>query len=513
MSRRVLFACCLWLAWGCAPGEPAAPEGPPHVVLVTVDTLRPDRLSAYGFEGHETPHIDALASEGVLFENAFTDTPWTTPSMSSVLTGTWPTLHGFKSTNTDRLGLEQETLAELLRDRGYATAAIIGSFPLDSIYRLDQGFDVYDDAFTRPIWRYPGHEPTPKASEFLDDPEAQAMFALLKAMSDSRRADEEVTDAALAWLDTRPEKPFFLWVHYFGPHTKPDWTVPESERLRQQYAQYDPDVRTVDRELGRLLARLDAEGLAQRTLVIFHADHAESLGEQGYVGHGVLLNDATMRIPLILRYPPRVRGPQRVASQVRNVDIFPTVLDAVGAPVPQRASGISLLPLSEGGDVAHEARPAYMETWYTAHRAFAPPVRGPDAKEYAIGRIHRAVREGSWQLIRTEPHPLLDVTDPEWEAVPLEAKESVRSEVLIDTRDRASSPRDLSAAHPEVAARLRALLDVRIAEEGARAPPCPSTRRRSGASRAWATAALHPTRRQRAAHAAPQGLLGLGSGS
>jgi arylsulfatase A-like enzyme len=464
--RRIALAAAAVL-FACAEAE----VRDPNVLLITVDTLRSDRLSAYGFEDHETPGIDGLAAGGALFENAFTDAPWTTPAMSTVMTGTYPTRHGFRSTNAHRLGPENETLAELLRARGYATAAFVGSFPLDSIYQLDQGFDVYDDEFTLPIWKYPGLDPEHVESEFKDRPEAQRMFALKKAVNDSRRSDADVTDAALAWLDTRPGKPFFLWVHYFGPHTKPDWTIPEEHRFRKQYAEYDPDVLEVDRAVGRLLARFDERPLRNRTVVVFHADHAESLGEQGYIGHGMLLNDATMRIPLIVRYPPRIPAGVRSEALVRNVDILPTVLDIVRAPAPEDLGGASLLPLVEDAgrwgaqpDPPPE-RVAYMETYYTAHVAFAPPVRTPDGRTFALGRVHRAVREGRYQLVRTEPHPLLDVSDALWEDAPPEALAAARREVLIDTTDEGADPRDLSDEQPEIAARLRALLDAQLAQD------------------------------------------------
>jgi arylsulfatase A-like enzyme len=471
--RRLALASALALLAACGPED----VSPPNVLLITVDTLRPDRLSSYGFTGHETPHIDGLAAAGALFENAFTDAPWTTPAMASVMTGTYPTFHGFRSTNTNRLGLEHETLAEMLRCRGYATAAIIGSFPLDSIYQLDQGFDVYDDEFTLPIWKYPGLEPEALESEFKETPEDQAIFALVKAVNNSRRTDAQVTDAALTWLDEAPpEAPFLLWVHYFGPHSKPDWTLPEEKRFQAQYGRYDPDVVELDRELGRLLERFDAPELRDRTLVVFHADHAESLGEQGYVGHGMKLNDATMRIPLILRYPPRIAAGTRVDAMVRNIDILPSILDVVGAPIPEVARGASLLSLTaqvESGEDAEPERVAYMETYYTAHRAFAPPVRTPDGGEYPLGRVYRAVRSGRFQLIRSEPHPILDMTDALWEDAPPEALEAARSEVLVDVEDESREPRDLSEEHPEIAARLRALLDAQLAEDRGSAPPLP----------------------------------------
>lgn len=471
MRRLALLATALLLA--CRSGEPM----PPDVLLITVDTLRPDRLSCYGYQGHHTGAIDALAQQGALFENAVTDAPWTTPAMATVMTGTYPTRHGFRSTSVNRLGAEQVTLAEMLRARGYATAAFVGSFPLDSIYQLDQGFEVYDDEFDLPIWKYPGTDPKHVESEFKQRPEAQRMFALQKAVNDSRRSDAAVTDAALRWLDGSPPSPLFLWVHYFGPHTKPDWTVPEEQRVRRQYAQYDPDVLEVDRAIGRLLERFDATRPRDRSLVVLHADHAESLGEQGYVGHGMLLNDASMHIPLILRDAARVPAGTRSRALVRNVDILPTVLDAVGAPAPEFLSGASLLPLVErhglfGGapDPAPE-RSAYMETFYTSHVAFAPPVKTPDGRSFPLGRVYRALREGRFQLVRSEPHPLIDVTGALWEEAPPEALAAARDEKLLDLEDQDAG--DVSREHPEVAARLRGLLDAQLAGERGEAPALP----------------------------------------
>lgn len=476
-SLLASLALPLVLGTSCGTG---VSQAPPNVLLITVDTLRPDRLSAYGYEKHETPAIDRLAAEGALFEQAFTDTPWTTPSMSSVLTGLYPTRHGFKSTNANRLGLEQRTLAEILAEHGYDTAAVVGSFPLDSIYQLDQGFAHYDDAFTTPIWIHPDHDPTPLPSEFRTNPEDQALFVMTKAMSDSRRPDADVTTAALAWLEARDAaSPFFLWVHYFGPHTKPNWNIPAEERLERELAAYDPDVRTNDREVGRLLESLEAGGLADDTLVIFHADHGESLGEQGYIGHGVILNDATMRIPLIVRYPPEVRAGVRIATTARNVDIFPTVLEAVGLPLPAESSGRSLLPLLEKGPrgwlrgfLDGEEPIAYMETYYPAHGAFAQQVKIGDT-ERKIGVIRRSVRSGRWQLIRNEPHPLLDSSDDTWSDVPEPVLESLRSEFLIDALDPSQYPPDLAEQQPELAARLRAELDAQIAAERGVAPRLP----------------------------------------
>jgi arylsulfatase A-like enzyme len=304
------------------------------------------------------------------------------------------------------------------------------------------------------------------------------MFAMAKAMNDSRRSDAEVTNAAAAWLREAPPDPFFLWVHYFGPHSKPDWNIPEDERLARQLADYEPDVRITDGEVGRLLDALDAAGRADDTLVVFHADHGESLGERGYVGHGNLLNKASMDIPLILRWPGRIAAGLRVAGLARNVDIFPTVLDAAGLTSPAHANGESLLPAIAATPRAvvgrwlggGPERSAYMETYYPAHVAFATPVEW-HGKTHRVGTIRRAVRRGRWQLVRTEPHPLIDVGD-EAETPPEAARRQVWLEQLFDAEG-TDDGSDHLADQPGIAEELRALLDGHLEQERDEAPRLP----------------------------------------
>jgi len=465
---------------GCG-GEPP----PPHVLLVTVDSLRPDRLSCYGYREHETPHIDRLAAEGTLFELAVADTPWTTPSMASVMTGTYPPLHGLRSTHVHRLAEERVTLAEILRAYGYATTAFVGSFPLDSIYQLDQGFAHYDDEFTDPIWIFPDHRPEPTESRFLEDPEEQALFTLTKIANDSRREDADVTDAALAWLRERLEpadeddpeaaeekaRPFFVWVHYFGPHGQPDWRVSAEERERRQIESYDPSVRASDREVGRLLDFLDRQDLADDTLVVLHADHGESLGEERYVGHGWLLNEASLRIPLVVRLPSAVHAGGRVPHLARNVDILPTVLGAVGIERPDGLSGHSLLPWIESrrpgfpGEASGAARrTAYLETWYGAHGAYARPVELPGGDAVKVGTVRRGIRTERWKYVRTEPHALLDETRET--AIPASVRRRVLHERLHDLEADTGDAFNVIGIHPDVSRRLRAeLAAVGPAEE------------------------------------------------
>jgi arylsulfatase A-like enzyme len=477
-TAALLLSILVLGASGCADG----PQDRPNVLLITVDTLRSDRIGAYGYEPIRTPNIDRLAAEGALFEYAVSDTPWTTPSMSSVMTGTYATQHGFKSTNADRLAPENVTLAEVLRKAGYTTAAILGSFPLDAVFQLDQGFDHYDDEFTTPIWTMPGHEFEHIESDFFESPDRQRFFILSKALNDSRREDAEVTDAALAWLAGTPDQPFFLWVHYFGPHEKPDWRVAEERREGRRIQMYDPDTEAMDREVGRLLDAVDARGLADDTFVVFHSDHGESLGEQGLVGHGQLLNGASVRIPLILRHPARVARGVRVGQLVRNVDIFPTVLDAVGMASESELSGESLLPLAgssaaRGWAAVRERfraeRVAYLETYYPAHVAFATPVTLPDGQQVKVGLIRRGVQTRDWKYVRSEPHAIIDVDPGSLPEVPEELTASLVREELYALGAVTGEKRNVARRHPEVVESMRALLERHLEAERAAAPSLP----------------------------------------
>ena len=474
MRAALAVACAALAAAGCGP-----PLAAQHVLLITIDTLRPDRLSSYGYTAASTPGIDRLAREGALFENALADAPWTTPSLASVLTGTYATTHGLKSTSVHRLRDESLTLAEILSQQGFATAAVVGSFPVDSIYRLDQGFQSYDDHFTQPLWIFPDYEPGHVESELPEKLEDRDLHTLLKAANDSRRDDTEVTDAALAWLDARPDQRFFLWLHYFGPHGRPDWRLPESERTRAHTEGYDGELALTDREIGRLLAELDLRGLARDTLVLLHADHGESLGEQHYVGHGWLLNEASLRIPLLLRLPERVEAGKRVRGLARNVDILPTVLDALRIAAPPGLAGESLLPRvaaprhfwqRSAADAPDPKRVAYLESYFAAHHAFGKPVTLPDGTQTRIGLVRRGLRTSRWKYVRTEAWPLYDVPADQAPPIPEATRRAEFDEALYDLEAPTGDDFDVSAQYPQVLRTLRAELDARLAAEAKTAP-------------------------------------------
>ncbi len=388
----------------------------PDIVLITVDTLRADNLSAYGFYGHSTPAADRLAASGATFDNAHCDVTWTTPSMASTMTGNYPLRHGLRS-NFHRLADANVTVAERLRDAGYRTAAVVGSYPLHSVYGLDQGFDVYDDKFTVPLIVTSDEPVTALGGDDADwsqDAEEQQNFLREKSRHDSRRLDSEVTEAAVealkrlrsrSFFSRRP--PFFLWVHYFGPHSVPDDRLHFLVNFKRHIDTYAEKVVRTDKEVGRLLDALDGSRITNNMMVVFHSDHGEALGEHKFVGHGRFLYEDNLRIPLIVSWPRRIPAGWRSPELAANVDIAPTMLQAAGIEVAGRGmDGRSLLPLIETGLPAREAM--YCETYMPAHSVFAEDGKLADGTRVKVGVSRRGMLKPPWKYIRTEPQPLYD---------------------------------------------------------------------------------------------------------
>jgi arylsulfatase A-like enzyme len=291
------------------------------VLLVSLDTVRQDRLGCYGDDEARTPVIDRLAARGVRFADAVATTPLTLPSHATIMTGLYPPRSGVLDNGLYRLADEHETLAERLADHGYDTAAFVGCFVLDERFGLDQGFDLYDFEVSEAGYR-----------------RSQPDF--------NERPAEAVTDAAIRWLGERnrrrPTGPFFAWVHYFDPH------LPYQSPLESQPAfagrPYDAEIAWVDRQLGRLLDELSRLQLTDETLVVLVADHGESLGEHGEATHGMFVYDATVRVPLILSSPSLFGGPLVVSDRVVGlVDVRPTIEEVLGLPPTGDIDGVSLL--------------------------------------------------------------------------------------------------------------------------------------------------------------------------
>ena len=324
-------------AVSCAP---AAPRW--NVLLVTFDTTRADHLGCYGHERARTPVADGLAAEGVLFEEAMAPVPITLPSHSSLMTGKVPLAHGVRDNGLFVLGEEQETLAEILRQAGYRTAAAIGSFPLLSRFGIGQGFDLFDDHLTSPYEDLHGQRVLPKDRFFFDE----------------RRA-ARVNEALLPWLEENADEPFFAWLHYFDPHHPHEPPPPYDQLFVHDL--YDGEIAYSDESLGAVLARLEELGVADRTLVILTSDHGEGRGEHDESTHSHLTYQSTLRVPLVMRIPGGPAG-LRIEERVSTVDVLPTVLDLLGLEPPAGIQGISLRTAIEGGRGATRPRPIYAET-------------------------------------------------------------------------------------------------------------------------------------------------------
>ena len=311
------------------------------VLLVTVDTLRADALGAYGQPRPTTPRLDRLARAGVRFDAAHAHNVMTLASHANILSGRLPFQHGVRDNAGFRFPAATETLATLLKARGYRTGAFVSAFPLDARFGLARGFDVYDD-------RRPGPE---------------------RALLVASRAGAATVERARAFVAASSDVPTFCWVHLYEPHF-PYTPSPESA-ARFPEAPYLGEVADVDALLAPLLEPLLAAGRSGRTLVVLTSDHGESLGEHGEATHGIFAYEATLRVPLLL-FQPRIFRPRTVAAAARHVDLVPTVLDALALPLPSGLAGRSLVPVATG---ALEAAP--VTTYFEAlsgslNRGWAP---------------------------------------------------------------------------------------------------------------------------------------------
>ena len=292
-----------------------------NLLLVTLDTTRADRIHAYGFDAIETPNLDRLAREGVLFEQAVSPAPLTLPAHSSIFTGTFPPAHGVRDNGGFFLDERQTTLAERLQSRGFTTGGFVGAYVLDHKWGVAQGFQTYFDDF--------------------DLSKYQSL-----SLGSVDRPGNEVADKALAWLDQVGSKRFFGWVHFYDAHSPYD--PPEPFKSRYAGHPYVGEIAFVDSQLGRLLGYLDAHHLADRTVVVVMGDHGESLGEHGEGTHGFFVYQATMHVPLLIRAPYDAMVGRRVADTVRSIDILPTALELLGVRASEPLEGSSVVALMTG---------------------------------------------------------------------------------------------------------------------------------------------------------------------
>ena len=420
MDRSTTRAlCCGWallVAGGCGAGEVERP----NVLLVTLDTTRVDRFSSYGHPLPLTPAFDALAEDGVRFEHAQVSASLTPVSHATILTGLEPYGHGLRvlvAGSADRLPPDVPTLATILSDAGYTTAAFLSAFPVSERYGLERGFDVFDSGL---VERVKGTDP--------------------RRQKKNQRRSDLTTEHVLTWLETAPE-PFFLWIHYWDPHdlitTPPDADVNAYMQMAASKGKapepYDAEVRYVDSQFARVVDALQQSGRYDRTFVSVTSDHGEGLGEHDWHAHR-LLYEEQVHVPLILRWPGGPRG-STVSALVRTTDIAPTVLDVLDLAPPGRLHGQSLVDLARG--VSSEP-----------HTTYAESLAKWDEKDHMVAQrpdddLLHMICDGRFKLIYKPLHP--------------------ETSELYDMDADPDEARNLYATHTDVAAGLIADLEARDA--------------------------------------------------
>lgn len=431
-------------ASAAAPAQPAAAadERPPNVLLLSVDTLRADRLSGYGYRRPTSPHLDRLMAAGALFATARTVEPLTGPALTSMLTGLPPHEHG-ATRNGLRVRRGLPSLPRLLARRGYRTAAFVTNWPLrDRLSGLGEHFASYAEILTHRRW-----------------------FGLVRREADA--ADARA--AALAWLAENAEdgRPFLAWVHFSDPHAPYQMHAEFAARLglarpgdAGRSDRYDTEVAFVDAEVGKLLAWLEARPeLARRTVVAFCADHGESLGEHGDWGHGRTLYEPALRIPMTITWPGRV-APRRIAAPASLADLPATLLALIAPELAGRLPGYDWSGVLAG----EQPPPADRVTFHQAHRGAA--LRSPDpAQVRRAGLLGVALARGGakeWLDLAPARRRVFDLdTDPD-ERADRGGGAAPSAELaawLAAVRDGLARAEDLPAGDldAESAAKLRAL--------------------------------------------------------
>ena len=397
---RVALCLTLASAAACARGPQATPP-PRHIVFVTIDTLRADRVGR-GI----SPDLDALAAASVRFTMARTAVPLTLPAHATLLTGQLPPAHGVHL-NGEVLPGDVPTIATALKGAGYRTAAFVGAYVLDRRFGLARGFDTYDDQ-------------VPRAAAATDALEAS-------------RPAAQVVDAALAWLDAAPADPFLLWVHLYDPHTP--YAPPEPHRSRFSDRPYDGEVAYAGAQVGRLLARLDARGLTGRTVVVVAGDHGEGLGDHGESTHGMLAYDSTLRVPLFVRAPSLTPATVDVPVSLADVAVSVLQLSGARAALPD-ASPRTLRDPDPDGEV-------YAETTY-------PRVAGWQALHVLAGRTRKLIRAATLEYY--------DLGGDASETTNLAARDAAGARAAVARLSPLMTARRQAAASaPDALAKLRAL--------------------------------------------------------
>jgi len=440
----------------CSPEPRDPPSTLPNVVLISIDTLRADHTSVHGYARETTPVLAKLAARGAVFESAYAPTSSTGPSHASLFTGTCPLTHGLLK-NGFSLDGGARTLAEMLAGRGYQTAGVASSFVLDRRFGLDQGFDTWLDDFD-------AEHASVSVDEWLGHPIRQGF---------DRRANA-ATDRALRWLwlERDPDRPFFLFVHYFDPHApyeapegfEPGFSIaPDPDVARRlgplsriQLDQYDVEISFTDREIGRLLLAIDELELPRGALVVVTADHGEGLMDHGIWRHGLTIYEEAVRVPLIFRWDGRIEAGRRFSEPVELVDVAPTLLDLLGLDEARSGlEGRSLADALRGGPSSPEGRQVFL---------YRSPYEPGTVDGLEVAGELFAVRQGRWKLIEHSSRPtpeLYDLVADPGETTNLHDSEpadaSRLSSLLAEWRNGSALPGEAPEISSETRRALRAL--------------------------------------------------------
>jgi choline-sulfatase len=439
MRRRSLLLLALTFVAAClACDRPVAPEtiperlaalGHPNLVLIVVDTLRADYTTPYGSAEETSPELARWAARGVLFERVRSQSSWTKMSMASILTSLWPHSHGVREAR-DGLAASAVTLAEVLQEAGYATYAVQTNGWLHQSFGFQQGFDRY---------MFPKAGGDPRLGQPSLWPHADRVY-----------------EEAVRLIDAHDRsRPFFLYLHFMDVHEYA--SPPEFKTFgTDDRGAYRAAIRWVDDTVERVRKKLAAAGVLDDTVMVWMADHGEELGEHGVHGHARNVLSPVLWVPLVIRLPFRVDPAVRVPTQVRNLDVAPTLLDLLGIAIPASFEGRSLLPLMADGSEPTDR---------VSFAALGVPLF-PDSS------VQASVTDGAWTYAR-------NATPPDGKPEAYEARAvAPGAELLFDRRVDPGEDVNLVQREPAEAERMRALLDAHragretgVVERGVRIDP------------------------------------------
>ena len=364
-----------------------------NVILIVIDALRADHLGCYGYEKKTSPHLDAFAREGVLFKNCYSQSSWTKPSVSTILTSLYPDRHG-TTLHAHALPGELVTIAEILRDQGYLTSGFVANPNLKKIFNFNQGFDFYDDYLMRDKLYYGVLRELRRKPPYL--------LKIFKNHFDTHvRDNARLLNARIfPWLEKYKNENFFMYIHYMDPHSPFIPPPPYNEmfpyvkgdKASRTVSLYDGEIRFVDEQINILIAELKSLKIYDKSLIVITSDHGQAFGEHGNYGHGETIYQDQLKVPLIVKCPGETCGPRIIDATVRSIDILPTVLNVLGIVTDAPLEGVSLFPLMKNEKNANSSENIYIEE--------------NSDNVYVLDGI---IRNNEWKYIVTEKSRLRDI--------------------------------------------------------------------------------------------------------